>query len=90
MSLADGLATALMRYLQAKSEHGLEALLLGRVSPDSPEYTAPQAPAAPAAPAQSGSERRLTQYKVKCPACSGDVAFEEGCVKCYACGFSQC
>ena len=31
MSLADGLATALLRYERAKDEHGLEALLLGRV-----------------------------------------------------------
>src|SRR5689334_13120510 len=34
MSLADGLATALHRYLVAKEEHGLHALLLGGATPD--------------------------------------------------------
>jgi hypothetical protein len=29
MSLADGLAKALQRYLDAKRQHGLHALLLG-------------------------------------------------------------
>ena len=96
MSLADGLATALHRYLKAKDEHGLEALILGRVSPDADKPATPDTPAAapksnpPTAAAKAKRERELTSYKVKCPACSGDVAFEEGCVKCYSCGFSQC
>lgn len=98
MSLADGLATALNRYLKAKCEHGLEALLLGRVSPDGEMPAAPQAAAPapapkatpPTAAAKAKRERELTSYKVKCPACGAAVAFEEGCVKCYSCGFSQC
>jgi len=98
MSLADGLATALNRYLKAKCEFGLEALLLGRVSPDSEMPAAPQAAAPapapkvtpPTAAAKAKRERELTSYKVKCPACGAGVAFEEGCVKCYSCGFSQC
>jgi len=88
MSLADGLATALMRYMVAKRQYGLEALILGRVSPDAGQASPASAPHA--GPSSSASERRMTQYKVKCPACSSDVAFEEGCVKCYSCGFSQC
>jgi ribonucleoside-diphosphate reductase alpha chain len=83
MSLADGLARSLRRYLAAKKQYGLESLLLGRVpsgalseSNDAPKTTA----------AQKQSE----QYKIKCPACSATLAFEEGCVKCYDCGFSQC
>ena len=28
--------------------------------------------------------------KLKCPSCTSVLAFEEGCVKCYSCGFSQC
>ena len=96
MSLADGLATALHRYFTAKAEFGLEALLLGRVSPDSglpPQAEtepATQRVAPPTAAALQKREREFTNYKVKCPACSGGVAFEEGCVKCYSCGFSQC
>ena len=81
MSLADGLATALLRYKRAKDEHGLEALLLGRVDPSKLESEEPV-------------ERRRApvgrQYKVKCPTCSGDLSFEEGCEKCHSCGFSKC
>lgn len=81
MSLADGLATALLRYKRAKDAHGLEALLLGRVDPASLEMDAPV-------------ERRRQpvsrQYKVKCPSCEGHLSFEEGCEKCHSCGFSKC
>jgi ribonucleoside-diphosphate reductase alpha chain len=81
MSLGDGLANALHRYLAAKKQHGLKALLLG---------TAPDALATTPASAPAGEPRNVASYKVKCPACSGDLAFQEGCVKCHACGFSQC
>lgn len=85
MSLADGLATALKRYMAAKQEHGLHSLLLGTSTP----ADATKAP--PAAKAPSSKEpRNSAQYKLKCPACSSALAFEEGCVKCYSCGFSQC
>ncbi len=81
MSLADGLATALLRYKRAKDQHGLENLLLGRVDPASLEAEAPV-------------ERRRApvgrQYKVKCPSCEGHLSFEEGCEKCHSCGFSRC
>ena len=62
MSLADGLATALLRYKRAKDEHGLEALLLGRVDAAALESDGPV-------------ERRRSDsrppYKVKCPNCGG-------------------
>jgi ribonucleoside-diphosphate reductase alpha chain len=81
MSLGDGLANALQRYLTAKKQHGLKALLLG---------TAPEALAAAPLAERVNGPRSVASYKVKCPACSGDLAFQEGCVKCHACGFSQC
>ena len=83
MSLADGLARSLRRYLAAKKEFGLEALLLGRVPSQqlSDSYDAPKTNAA---------QKQSEQYKIKCPACASTLAFEEGCVKCYDCGFSQC
>lgn len=103
MSLADGLATALERYLKAKNEHGLHSLLLGGATPDLaktdfvqraavvPAESAPlAAPSKPAASMGKTTPRNVAQYKLKCPACESALAFEEGCVKCYSCGFSQC
>ncbi len=112
MSLADGLATALSRYLQAKEQNGLHALLLGTASPDLDKtgyykaseaanaaaaaqvaQTAAAAPAPMATPMSvkpAGTPRNVAQYKLKCPSCDGVLSFEEGCVKCHACGFSQC
>jgi ribonucleoside-diphosphate reductase alpha chain len=112
MSLADGLATALSRYLQAKEQNGLHALLLGTASPDLDKtgyykaseaanaaaaahvaQSAANAPAPMAAPMTTkpaGTPRNVAQYKLKCPSCDGVLSFEEGCVKCHACGFSQC
>ena len=84
MSLADGLAHALHRYLNAKEEHGLEALLLGRVGDGT------LANAKSRTPASASNAPNATQYKLKCPSCSMQLAFEEGCVKCYGCGYSQC
>jgi len=82
MSLADGLAHALRRYLAAKHQHGLEAMLLGRVG-------AADAPAETSSTPSAGQTRN-TRYKIKCPQCSSALSFEEGCVKCHACGYSQC
>ena len=79
MSLADGLARALYRYLDAKERHGLEPLLLGRVDPDATSDETGKAQAA-----------RAPSYKIKCPSCGEDLAFREGCATCFACGFSQC
>lgn len=82
MSLADGLATALLRYKRAKEEHGLEALLLGRVDPAALEGDAPVDRRRPS---------RGQSYKLKCPSCEiGELVHEEGCEKCHSCGFSKC
>ncbi|MEZ6014515.1 MAG: adenosylcobalamin-dependent ribonucleoside-diphosphate reductase [Planctomycetota bacterium] len=85
MSLADGLATALRRYLDAKNAHGLEALLLGRV-----DANADRAPGEAAPAASNGTPRNVARYKIKCPQCTSNLNFSEGCVKCESCGFSQC
>ena len=85
MSLADGLARALNRYLEAKNESGLEALLLGKVGfGTTPAATSPGTAIGTAAP------RNVGQYKLKCPQCTSVLAFQEGCVKCHGCGYSQC
>jgi ribonucleoside-diphosphate reductase alpha chain len=91
MSLADGLAHALRRYMKAKATHGLEALLLGRAGIDDNGNGNGGAGHAPAAPQrQSAGTTRNTRYKIKCPSCQGELSFQEGCVKCNACGYSQC
>ncbi len=98
MSLADGLATALSRYLQAKEQSGLHALLLGTAGAPEldktgyqrvPESVIVAAAATPGAK-PAGQPRNVSQYKLKCPACTSVLSFEEGCVKCHSCGFSQC
>jgi ribonucleoside-diphosphate reductase alpha chain len=98
MSLADGLAVALTRYLQAKDQSGLHALLLGGAAPDmtktnlTPRSETSEPAVAEAAPIKKAgtAPRNSSQYKLKCPACSSNLSFEEGCVKCHSCGFSQC
>lgn len=93
MSLGDGLAKALARYLDAKRKHGLHALLLGTANLDAPAASASStaAPSTPAAaPASNGQPRHIGHYKIHCPQCDGELAFMEGCVKCHGCGFSQC
>ena len=88
MSLADGLAKALRKFAVTKETNGLRAILLGEVDPDTT--------AALSAEISPGkSSRRLGTgvggaFKIKCPSCSGTLAFEEGCCKCHSCGYSQC
>jgi ribonucleoside-diphosphate reductase alpha chain len=96
MSLADGLATALQRYLDEKEKVGLHGLLLGGAEPDLAKTNFALRAAAPPATVDHGNgakgaqPRNVSQYKLKCPACTSALSFEEGCVKCHACGFSQC
>ena len=84
----NGLACALRRYVAARDKFGLEALLLGQVDASQVDM----APAKPAgAPAGSqGGPQGAERFKLKCPQCESALAFEEGCAKCYGCGYSQC
>jgi len=82
-SLGDGLARALRKYLVVKEREGLDALLFGRVnSLDSPATTDGSA--------HKGHQETL--FRIKCPDCNsaGTLAYEEGCLKCHACGYSIC
>ena len=65
---------------QAKKQFGLEGLLLGKAQVEAP----------PPERRASATPRNVSQYKLKCPQCQSGLAFEEGCVKCYGCGYSQC
>jgi ribonucleoside-diphosphate reductase alpha chain len=82
-SLGDALARALASYAEAKARSGLEALLAGQVTSldaEDPAIT------------DSVSDGQESLFKIKCPECdaSGSLAFEEGCLKCHACGYSIC
>lgn len=88
MSLADGLSKAIRKYLNAKAQFGLKALLLGEVSPDAMEKSEAGTSLKQSSGAPGTSD--VARFKVKCPTCTSALAFEEGCVKCYSCGFSQC
>jgi ribonucleoside-diphosphate reductase alpha chain len=85
-SLADGLAKAIHKYQYAKQSAGLAALLLGRTDVSELEKGLRSI-------GQEGltARKEVTgSFKVKCPECKGNLSFEEGCVKCRACGFSRC
>ena len=82
-SLGDGLARALEKYLILKRNNRLDAVLSGRVPAlDSPDPSRDSATVA----------NQESLFKIKCPDCNaaGTLAFEEGCLKCHACGYSIC
>ncbi len=82
-SLGDGLARALAKYVAVKQRDGLDAILSGRVN--SLDTSGPSNGSA-------GMAGQESLFKIKCPECdsAGTLAFEEGCLKCHACGYSIC
>lgn len=90
MSLADGLAKALQKYLHAKGKFGLRSILLGEVDPEALAAMGNGHGEAPGITLLGAAHNPVGAFKVKCPACQGDLVFEESCCKCYGCGFSQC
>lgn len=85
-SLGDGLAKAVQKFFQAKKAAGLESLLLGRTDLALIQQGLRTVPAI----VSPGRADSVTHgYRVKC-SCGGDLVFEEGCVKCHACGHAEC
>ena len=101
MSLGDGLAKALTKYLFAKQKYGLRSLLLSEVDLSDSQFRAKikvaqdnslefQQPDEDQDRAVLGTGP-TAGFKIKCPACKdGVLSFVEGCVKCHSCGYSQC
>ncbi len=86
-SLADGLSKAINKYLKAKKKFGLKPLLLGEVDLNKLDE---DDDASPAGNGNGHGRTSQTAFKVKCPECVGNLIYEEGCVKCPSCGYSQC
>ncbi|MFW5904696.1 MAG: vitamin B12-dependent ribonucleotide reductase [bacterium] len=82
LSAPDAIGQAIETYLEEK-EGVQEELPIGVT----PGATGPGG----GAPAASSSSGGADQYFGSCPECgAGQLAFEEGCVKCHVCGYSEC
>ncbi len=83
LSAPDAIGQAIERYLEEKE--GVQAdLLIDVAAPVS------AAGAQPAPSTQSGSGARES-FLGACPECgAGQLAYEEGCMKCHVCGYSEC
>ncbi len=86
LSVPDAIAQAMVRHEQEKA--GIQQELL--------PVDAPRAAPAATAGAQAATEPVDDGYDPgetfigTCPECSSDLRFAEGCVKCLACGYSEC
>ncbi|MEZ4415242.1 MAG: vitamin B12-dependent ribonucleotide reductase [Gemmatimonadota bacterium] len=86
LSAPDAIAQAIERYLEEKEGVQEELLPLPAVPSPTSAATRPQATAPQ--PASHGTEKA---FLGSCPSCSASqLAYEEGCVKCYVCGYSEC
>ncbi|MHC4884941.1 MAG: vitamin B12-dependent ribonucleotide reductase [Planctomycetota bacterium] len=84
-SLADAIAKAIQKYVEAKKSASIEDILLGRF-----DINAMQRGLKSMGKAANGDENLGGAFKVKCPECTGNLVFEEGCTKCPGCGYSKC
>jgi ribonucleoside-diphosphate reductase alpha chain len=81
LSAPDAIGQAIERYLEEQA--GIQEELPITTSVDA---TAPKAQAAPAR--YTGHHEH---FMGSCPDCgSGQLAYEEGCMKCHVCGYSEC
>src|SRR5262249_1231984 len=87
-SLADGPPHAPRQYLPAKHKFRIPRPLPRHAHPPK-LYPEPKPRAAPEGATVAVKPKEM--FKLKCPSCDvGTLAFQEGCVKCHSCGYSQC
>ena len=83
LSLPDAIGQAIERYLEEKE--GVQEMLPLGASVDA------GGDAGGAQPQFSSSAGARTNFLGSCPECgAGQLSFEEGCVKCHICGYSEC
>jgi ribonucleoside-diphosphate reductase alpha chain len=77
VSMPDALAKALQKYLNSNISRN--------------NVTATEKAVSKGKEKSNGKERTESNYGIKCPACKGGtLSFQEGCQKCYGCGYSAC
>jgi hypothetical protein len=87
-SCSDAIGKALEKYYIAKSANASEA---GAAL--DPPLEGERRRMAEVMTSSGGNGRRLadvTGVQGACPDCGSQLAFEEGCVKCHSCGFTEC
>ena len=93
-SSPDAVALALMRHQLAHANEGTIALEPEAQQSSlftSPETNINKVPVVPVPVESEPLPGRMGGLRAnQCPECYGTVTFEEGCLKCYSCGYSKC
>ena len=82
-SLADGLARGLQKYQQARAGNGIQVLRLGQ------RANQPNGAVQPTNMNTKSHRQKPMLFRLKC-SCGGEFVFQEGCMKCPSCGYSEC
>lgn len=80
-SLPDALAEGIKKYLTAKKKYGIKNLLLGEFEEEKNQDVKIE---------KKKDKFGLNEFELKCPDCNSKLIEEEGCIKCYSCGYSKC
>ncbi len=92
MSVPDAIGIAMEKWMQERQ--GVQQDLLA--GPTKPEAVVRPIASAPSLHSTSGQQPAIEFEKKQpdllgaCPDCGSQLSFEEGCVKCHVCGFSEC
>jgi ribonucleoside-diphosphate reductase alpha chain len=90
LSVPDGIAQALAQHMQEKLGVQQELLPMSGMQPVEAPASAPAAGALQPQPKLDFGYDPGETFIGTCPECSSGLQFMEGCVKCLACGYSEC